>query len=338
MGAGYGFIDDAEGRRVMMRVAFSEDMAKWVDTLPHIQADRRSALAYGRHRQPEQFDAVKHHRKVRAELAALDAALETGAPLPGEDVDEPAAPTAPVSVGGVSVPAPLGGKVIPMPSRPAAQPAPASAQQAKVSSRAEQVLAALRSETKVWTSAELVEATGLSASVVSKALGELVQAGHAYRPDGVQGKHAVTSAGTAYVLPAVPTKETAVPTTHRPVDPADVPAEAREFWTGWDTCPGCSAEPGANHDDDCDHAMCPECGFQRIQCDEHADSTRPARWHGVHAWAEIADQMGWWVEFGHFGAAPDSERVQIAVARGELAWVPEAQRYARATGIAIGSR
>ena len=46
-------------------------------------------------------------------------------------------------------------------------------------------------------------------------------------------------------------------------------------------CHDCGVLPGYEHSDGCDVARCPECGIQRLQCEEHEDSTLPAIWTGI---------------------------------------------------------
>lgn len=98
--------------------------------------------------------------------------------------------------------------------------------------------------------------------------------------------------------------------------------------TPGETCLGCGAAPGASHGEWCDHARCPECGEQLIACGEHADSDRPARWHGVDQRAEVARVLGWWTTatgIGHL--VEDCTRVLFAVVLGQVTWDPQTQRY-----------
>jgi anti-sigma regulatory factor (Ser/Thr protein kinase) len=93
-------------------------------------------------------------------------------------------------------------------------------------------------------------------------------------------------------------------------------------------CPGCSAGPGTDHGDWCDHACCPECGEQLIACSEHAASTRPARWHGLNPKAEVARTLNWWTTaVGIDHLVEDYTRVLFAIALGQVVWDPQAQRY-----------
>jgi hypothetical protein len=334
---GYAFAVGA-GSTSLLRVAWSETMAEFAAGFPVSAGDPDSKLAVAAHRPKRQLDAEGSLVERLAGLAAWRAAIEAGEDPDDEDVEaEVARESVPASVGGVSVPTPPGGWGTVTPIRPdlAAQSAPLPADLAGLSPKAIQVLATLRLRPGPWRSRELADRTGLRPSDVSKALGQLVAHKLAYQPRGVNGEYAATATGLAVdltpYLPEPTAKETTMRTAPRSVDPDDVPVEAREYWTGWAPCPGCDTEPGGNHDDDCDHAMCPECGFQRIQCDEHDDSICRARWHGVDPAFEIADQMGWWTTFpdGPGGVAPDDLRVKQAEARGEIVWVPESQRYAR---------
>lgn len=98
--------------------------------------------------------------------------------------------------------------------------------------------------------------------------------------------------------------------------------------TELENCMGCGARPGTDHGEWCDHARCPECGAQLIQCDEHADSERPARWHGVDPRDEVARKLGWWTSFpGIDHLVEDDTRVRVAERLGQITWNPSAQRY-----------
>ena len=102
-----------------------------------------------------------------------------------------------------------------------------------------------------------------------------------------------------------------------------------ETSTGLEDCVGCGAAPGADHGDWCDHARCPECGGQLIACDEHDDSDRPARWHGVDQRAAVARELGWWTTaVGIDHLVEDYTKVLVAAALGQITWDPQAQRYA----------
>ena len=93
-------------------------------------------------------------------------------------------------------------------------------------------------------------------------------------------------------------------------------------------CPGCHAAPHKSHDDWCDHARCPECGEQLIQCDEH-DSSRRARWHGVDQRAEVARKLSWWTTaVGIDHLVEDYTRVLFASALGMITWDAKDQCYA----------
>jgi hypothetical protein len=93
-------------------------------------------------------------------------------------------------------------------------------------------------------------------------------------------------------------------------------------------CCGCFAVPDTPHAEHCDHARCPECGMQRIQCDKHADSDRPAMWHGVHPDAAVARTRNWWATaVGIDEPVEDYTRVTLADALGMVTWDPDEQRY-----------
>jgi Domain of unknown function (DUF397) len=99
-------------------------------------------------------------------------------------------------------------------------------------------------------------------------------------------------------------------------------------WLGLETCRGCDAAPGTNHGAECDWARCPECGEQLIMCSEHADSDRPARWHGVDQRAEVARKLNWWTTaVGIDHLVEDYTRVLFADGLEQITWDPEAQRY-----------
>lgn len=94
-------------------------------------------------------------------------------------------------------------------------------------------------------------------------------------------------------------------------------------------CVGCPALPGEAHGDRCDHARCPECGEQLESCFDHEDSERPALWHGIDQRAEVAQARDWWTTaVGIDHLVEDYTRVLYAIARDEVEWDPEAQRYA----------
>lgn len=100
-------------------------------------------------------------------------------------------------------------------------------------------------------------------------------------------------------------------------------------------CPGCRAAPGSAHHDECDHALCPDCGDQLFlhMCefwDDDAESpNRPALWHGVDQRARVAHQHNWWttaVGINHL--VEDYTRVLFAIGLGQITWEPESQTYA----------
>ena len=99
-------------------------------------------------------------------------------------------------------------------------------------------------------------------------------------------------------------------------------------------CSGCSAAPGTPHDEDCDHAACPDCGEQLLMhdCDRWpagADGPdRPAIWRGVDPSAEVARTLDWWTTaVGIDHLVEDYTRVTIAEGTGQITWDPGAQRY-----------
>ncbi len=95
-----------------------------------------------------------------------------------------------------------------------------------------------------------------------------------------------------------------------------------------DHCGGCGAAPGQDHGERCSHARCPECGEQLIGCALHADSARPAVWHGVDQAAEVARKLGWWTTAaGIDHLVEDYTRVLFAEGLGQVRWDPARQQY-----------
>lgn len=99
-------------------------------------------------------------------------------------------------------------------------------------------------------------------------------------------------------------------------------------------CPGCRVAPGRAHDEDCDHARCPDCGEQLFfhECEawpEDADGPdRPALWHGIHPDEEVARKLNWWTTaVGIDHPVEDFTRVSFAVHLKQVTWDPQAQRY-----------
>src|SRR5699024_6887795 len=96
-------------------------------------------------------------------------------------------------------------------------------------------------------------------------------------------------------------------------------------------CPGCQVAVGMTHDNDCDHARCPDCGEQLFfhDCDhwpEDADGPdRPAMWHGVDPRIEVARARDWWTTISMLTGSEEAEdctRVLIAEALGQITWNP----------------
>lgn len=97
-------------------------------------------------------------------------------------------------------------------------------------------------------------------------------------------------------------------------------------------CYGCKAMPGEHHEDNCDWACCPDCGEQLIfhRCDDPSglNPERPAIWHGLPPYVEVARALDWWTTAaGIDHLVEDATRVLVAAARGEIRWNPETQRY-----------
>jgi hypothetical protein len=104
--------------------------------------------------------------------------------------------------------------------------------------------------------------------------------------------------------------------------------------TDLEACPGCRVAPGQPHGEDCDHALCPDCGEQLYahDCDrwpDYADGPdRPAIWHGVNPQAEVARTLGWWTTAtGIDHLVEDYWRVTVAESLGQVTWDRQAQRY-----------
>lgn len=97
-----------------------------------------------------------------------------------------------------------------------------------------------------------------------------------------------------------------------------------------ENCPGCCVPPGGVHVGNglCDWEHCPECGQQRIMCDDHAGSQRPAIWHGIAPQREVARKLNWWTTAtGIDHLVEDYTRVVFAEHLGQITWDPRAQRY-----------
>lgn len=104
-------------------------------------------------------------------------------------------------------------------------------------------------------------------------------------------------------------------------------------------CPDCGVAPGVAHEEGCDVASCPFCGFQDLQCgsqreeDEHGEGIGPAFcsntdnqrtdgdmqvWTGV--WPGVAEcvEFGWWArwtvvtEYSRDGSPDSGELVPCA--------------------------
>jgi hypothetical protein len=199
-GGGYCFIDNG-GRRAMARIGHNEgeELGQWKRTLPEVKADLRSAKAFARHRKVQPFDPIAYNRKVKEELARVDAALASGAPLPGEEAKQddakPAAKAAaqPTSVGGVAIPAAPGRATAPGAGRPplhvvrsaAARPAVAPVDPDSLKPRERAIydqLAAGKTQ-----NIEIIAKTGMAGSVVAKGLAALVETGVARKLE--RGRH-----------------------------------------------------------------------------------------------------------------------------------------------------
>ena len=209
-GGGYAFSDDGV-RQAMIRIEHSRDMSRWLpQVLPFGVPDPRSWAAYMRYRRVQMLDPVAAYHESQARLAEFDAAIATGAPLPGSpeakaqatSEDEPIAAgheAVPVSFGGFTVPAAVGGNVIALRPRRDTTAPPVPMEPMDLPTKASLVLSVLRSETRPWRSAEIIDETGLSGPDVSKALRPLLDGGLAHRPTDVQGVYAAsTSSGWAH--------------------------------------------------------------------------------------------------------------------------------------------
>lgn len=99
-------------------------------------------------------------------------------------------------------------------------------------------------------------------------------------------------------------------------------------------CPGCRVAPGQQHDEDCDHAACPDCGEQLLlhECEHWAQDAegpdRAAVWHGIDPRTELARTLNWWTTAAGFDhLVEDYTRVVFAIALEQVTWDREAQRY-----------
>ena len=91
-------------------------------------------------------------------------------------------------------------------------------------------------------------------------------------------------------------------------------------------CAECAVAPGQAHEEDCDHASCPECGEQLLLHDEHRQ-TRPALWSGIDPREQMARELGWWTVRAEAGLVEDFDSVTEARVRGYVEWDPVQQRY-----------
>lgn len=89
-------------------------------------------------------------------------------------------------------------------------------------------------------------------------------------------------------------------------------------------CPGCAAPAGTWHDADCDHAACPDCGEQKIACEE---TGRPAFWHGQRSEDLLALEHGWQIWIVDLGWVEDGMRMGLERHRGAVSWDPVEQRW-----------
>lgn len=104
--------------------------------------------------------------------------------------------------------------------------------------------------------------------------------------------------------------------------------------TDAEECPGCRMAAGTAHQDECDHAWCPDCGEQlflhvcEFWDDENDGPDRPALWHGVDQRAQVARQHGWWTTaVGIDHPVEDYTRVLFAIGLGQIIWEPRSQTY-----------
>lgn len=201
-GGGYAFANDGAGN-AMVRVAWSEGMGQYAANLPKLGTGDPSARVYDRHRAVKVIDPVAEAERRRVERARWDEALTSGAPLPNETAKAEKTAAAAVAgvpegqvttIGGVGIPQPPPRRLAVVPDTTPAGPvkvAPLSAL-GPLSTKAQQALAALQSRPGPWRSRDLVDATGLSGSDVSKALNALVDRGLARRAGDVQGVYEAT--------------------------------------------------------------------------------------------------------------------------------------------------
>jgi hypothetical protein len=211
-GGGYAFAV-GQGRLALLRVAWSRDMADYADGFPEQPGDEFSETAITKHRPPEADSPEEALALQMTALRAWKAAVEAGEDPDDDDEDDPdnpaitAAPTAGAAAaagagGGAAIPAPLGAGSVTRIRPPAPQPAAV-----ELTAREQSVLDVVeRRPRRVWRTAEIAEALGVSLSVVSTALKTLLRAELVRQPDGVNGRYEATrpAPATPMTKPAAP--------------------------------------------------------------------------------------------------------------------------------------
>lgn len=101
-----------------------------------------------------------------------------------------------------------------------------------------------------------------------------------------------------------------------------------------ENCSDCGVKPGRQHKRGCDVALCPECGFQRLQCGAHARTAGWGTWTGEWPGEVECREWGWYrsdtLPDGTVIQAEDLNRLVYAAARGEIRWDKKAERYRKA--------
>jgi ADP-ribose pyrophosphatase len=109
-------------------------------------------------------------------------------------------------------------------------------------------------------------------------------------------------------------------------------------------CPGCAAVTGQLHEEGCDHAHCPRCGWQRISCDCEDEAVSAQDWDSVWAGQPKGErecqEWGWYVQdrcsegLGFVPCAPDApgagadlNRIRMEQIHDRIRWDSQQQRY-----------
>lgn len=223
-GGGYAFTDDADEVKQQLRTEYSDDMARWVSTLPDYQPEPYQAMVYAAKRPPKGANPAADYHETQQRKAAVQAAIHAKKPLPWEDQPEQPAsgpttaaappiahaggdgvaapvPTAPAgpsrwSAGGIPMAEAVLGPMFTQPAAPAPAAASAESVRPALRAKADRALVVLRSGPDPttggpWTTGRVAEEAGMSLPDASKALGVLADIdGTAHRPGGKNGSYA----------------------------------------------------------------------------------------------------------------------------------------------------